>query len=45
MFLGVGTTAIAAVESHRHAIGIELSDYYLSFARRQLRVGCMAAAS
>ena len=45
MFLGVGTTAIAAVESRRHAIGIELSDYYLSFARRQLRVGCMAAAS
>jgi DNA modification methylase len=45
MFLGVETTAIAAIEARRHAMGIELSDYYLSFARRQLQVGCLAAAS
>jgi DNA modification methylase len=45
MFRGVGTTAIAAVESHRHAIGIDLSDYYLTFARWQLLGGFVAAAS
>jgi DNA modification methylase len=44
-FLGSGTTAIAAIEARRHAVGVELSDYYLSFARKQLRVGCLAAAS
>jgi DNA modification methylase len=40
-FLGSGTTAIAAIEARRHAIGIELSDYYLSFVRKQLRHSCL----
>ena len=44
-FLGTGTSAIAAAEARRHAVGIELSGYYLSVARRQLQVGSLAAAT
>ncbi len=43
-FLGSGTTAIAAIEAHRHAIGIELSDYYAAFARKQLRQSCLVGS-
>jgi site-specific DNA-methyltransferase (adenine-specific) len=44
-FLGTGTTAIAAIEARRHLVGIELSDYYLSVARKQMQAGSLAANS
>jgi DNA modification methylase len=35
-FAGIGTTLVAAVENYRHAVGIDLSPYYLSLARQRL---------
>ena len=35
-FVGSGTTMIAALESGRHAIGIDLKDKYCQFTRKRI---------
>ena len=37
-FMGSGTTAIACVEANRHYIGFEISEEYVSLAKRRIDI-------